>query len=569
MRVIAQEHTKGDDKPRPAHCHTCWHAALIRCVRNGRIKEAEDLLRPTRVLGTTDEVRRAVANGISYNMGAKGTVGMVRLLLQFLPETPRSCWRDKEGPEARLLYMSLFMRYEEITLLLLQACPITSRGAFAEIAFVMASELALRKVVQALLLFSPDRASDDLEEEDEEDDDTDLPKYDPWTLRHGLMKREEGLCNHATLPVVLAASNAKDADAVAVVGMLIRAMGPTSALRYSCDEDKHAVLDNAVYHGRLDVVRLLVEDFGADPTGRSHSSPEPPLFLAVLRGHLLLVQYLMQVQRASVEIRFGEGLTERQKEAIRQKRGSSSLVGLTPLLAAAGFAKAKEENLLSVVHWLAEEAGADTKVCNEEGFTAAELARRAGNLEVERYLRREEKEEQAAAAASALLAELQMEDDAEGAGKKKSKKARKKEKKKDEEAERERERQKEEEEQKEREKQEEEDKTRRQQAQEEEERGRKEEEDKARRAVVAALMKEHGAEAGFYCLLSDGQLMTDPCIASDGYSYQREALEAYIAQAKASGTPLLSPTTGEAMGDFWVENHLLRSQLVAWLKQKK
>lgn len=120
VRVIAQEHTKGDGKPRPAHCHTCWHAALIRCVRIGRIKEAEDLLRPTRVLGTPDEVRRAVANGISYNMGAKGTVhGMVRLLAQFLPETPRSCWRDKKGPEARLLYMSLFMRYEKITLLLL------------------------------------------------------------------------------------------------------------------------------------------------------------------------------------------------------------------------------------------------------------------------------------------------------------------------------------------------------------------------------------------------------------------------------------------------------------------
>jgi hypothetical protein len=521
------------------------------------------------VLGTPDEVRRAVANGISYNMGAKGTFAMVRLLVQFLSETPRSCWRDKEGPEARLIYLSLFMRFEEITLLLLQTCPISSRGTFAEIAFVMASELALPGVVQALVLFSPDRSSDLPDPKEAEEDDNDLPKFDPWTPRHGLVKREEGLCNHATLPVVLAASNAKDADAVAVVGMLMHAMGPISALRYSCDEDNHAILDNAVYHGRLDVVRLLVEDFGADPSGRGHSSPEPPLFLAVLRGHLSLVQYLIKVQRASVEMRFGDGLTERQKEAIRQRRGSSCLVGLTPLLAAAGFARAKEENLLSVVRWLAEEAGADTKACNEEGFTAAELAERAGNLEVERYLRREEKEEEAAAAASALLAELQMEDEVEGEGKKKSKKARKKEKKRGEEAERERERQKEEEEQKEREKQEEKDKTRRQQAQEQEERGRKEEEDKVRRAAVAALMKERGDEAGFYCLLSGGHLMTDPCIASDGYSYQREALEAFIARAKASGTPLLSPTTGQAMRDFWVENHLLRSQLVAWLKQKK
>lgn len=129
-------------------------------------------------------------------------------------------------------------------------------------------------------------------------------------------------------------------------------------------------------------------------------------------------------------------------------------------------------------------------------------------------------------------------------------------------AERERERQKEEDERKERERQQ-------QQAQEQEERGKKEEEERARKAMVEAFLKEHGEEAGFYCLLSGGEVMTDPCIASDGYSYRREALEAYIARAKASGEPLLSPTTGQAMGDFWVENHLLRSQLLAWLKQKK
>lgn len=434
---------------------------MIRCVRLGRLKDAEDRLRPTRVLGTPDEVRRAVTNGISYNLGAKGTFAMVRLLVQFIPKT-RNCWRDKEGPEARLLYLSLFMRYEDVTLLLLQTCPISSRRTFAEIAFVMASELALPKVVEALVLFSADRSSE-LQEPEAEEDDKDLPKFDPWTLRHGVVKRdEEGICKHTTTtwPVVLAASNPKEAEAVAVVGMLIRAMGRASALQYSCDEDNHAILDNAVYHGRVDIVRLLVEDFGADPSGRGHGSPEPPLFLAVLRGHLPLVQYLMKAQRVSVDTRFGEGLTERQKEAIRQRRGSSSLLGLTPLLAAAGFAKGMEENLLAIVRWLVGEAGADAKVCDEEGRTAAELAGRV----VECYLRREEKEEQAAAAASALLAELQMGDEVEGEGKKKSKKARKKEKRRDEEVERERKRQREKEEQ-EREKQEEEDKTKRQQAQ--------------------------------------------------------------------------------------------------------
>jgi len=177
--IIAQEHEK-NGKPRPAHCHTCWHAALIRCVRLGRLKDAEDLLRPARVLGTPDEVRRAVANGISFNMGAKSAFAMVRLLVQFMPTT-RQCWRDKEGPQARLLYMSLFLRYEDLTLLLLQTCPISSRGTFAEIAFVMASELALPKVVQALVLFSP-HPSGELQEPEAEENDEELPKFDPWTL---------------------------------------------------------------------------------------------------------------------------------------------------------------------------------------------------------------------------------------------------------------------------------------------------------------------------------------------------------------------------------------------------
>ena len=62
---------------------------------------------------------------------------------------------------------------------------------------------------------------------------------------------------------------------------------------------------------------------------------------------------------------------------------------------------------------------------------------------------------------------------------------------------------------------------------------------------------------------------SDPCIALDGYSYERQALEAHIAEANASGAPLLSPTTGQAMGDFFVTNHLLRNQLQAWLEEEK
>ena len=65
------------------------------------------------------------------------------------------------------------------------------------------------------------------------------------------------------------------------------------------------------------------------------------------------------------------------------------------------------------MRWLVEEAGADTNGCDKKGRTAAELARFANKLEVERYLLREEKEAQASAAASALLAELQKEEEVE------------------------------------------------------------------------------------------------------------------------------------------------------------
>lgn len=41
---------------------------------------------------------------------------------------------------------------------------------------------------------------------------------------------------------------------------------------------------------------------------------------------------------------------------------------------------------------------------------------------------------------------------------------------------------------------------------------------RVRKAMTEATMKELGHDAGFYWLLSGGVLMTDPCIALDGYS---------------------------------------------------
>lgn len=50
------------------------------------------------------------------------------------------------------------------------------------------------------------------------------------------------------------------------------------------------------------------------------------------------------------------------------------------------------------------------------------------------------------------------------------------------------------------------------------------------------------------------RLMVDPIIASDGYTYERAALEAYAAKAKASGERLLSPVTGEMIADVFFPN---------------
>ena len=227
--------------------------------------------------------------------------------------------------------------------------------------------------------------------------------------------------------------------------------------------------------------------------------------------------------------------------------------------------------MLAIVRWLVEEAGADTTRCGAKGFTAAEVVRFHENFEIDRYLLRDEKEAKAVAATSALLAELQEEEEAERerGNKKKSKKARKKGKKRDKEMENEKERQREEDQQKKRERQEQDDRLRPRQAREQQERVRKEEEERVRRAIAEARLKDLGHNAGFYCFLYGGLLMRDPCIALDGYSYERQALAAHIAMAKASGTPLLSPTTGQAMGEFYVTNHLLRNQLQAWVEERQ
>lgn len=64
-------------------------------------------------------------------------------------------------------------------------------------------------------------------------------------------------------------------------------------------------------------------------------------------------------------------------------------------------------------------------------------------------------------------------------------------------------------------------------------------------------------------------LVYDPRIASDGFTYQKRAIERYIKAAKASGEKLVSPMTGEPLADVTIPNHLVRQTVLKYIDQKK
>lgn len=59
--------------------------------------------------------------------------------------------------------------------------------------------------------------------------------------------------------------------------------------------------------------------------------------------------------------------------------------------------------------------------------------------------------------------------------------------------------------------------------------------------------------------------MTDPWVASDGWSYEKAALKAYIQMQKQQARAVVSPKTGEAIQDLMMPNHMLRHQIERWM----
>ncbi|CAD7937727.1 unnamed protein product [Amoebophrya sp. A25] len=71
---------------------------------------------------------------------------------------------------------------------------------------------------------------------------------------------------------------------------------------------------------------------------------------------------------------------------------------------------------------------------------------------------------------------------------------------------------------------------------------------------------------GFCCPLS-GELLTDPVVATDGYSYERNCIQAYFQQQV--GPPYRSPSTGQVLAsNFLISNVALRRAIDSWLQSR-
>ncbi|EOD19385.1 hypothetical protein EMIHUDRAFT_242876 [Emiliania huxleyi CCMP1516] len=77
-------------------------------------------------------------------------------------------------------------------------------------------------------------------------------------------------------------------------------------------------------------------------------------------------------------------------------------------------------------------------------------------------------------------------------------------------------------------------------------------------AAEAPAPREEEPPADFICPITT-ELMSDPVMAADGHSYERSAIERWLA------TKSTSPMTGEALvHSFLAPNHTLRRMIREW-----
>jgi hypothetical protein len=114
-------------------------------------------------------------------------------------------------------------------------------------------------------------------------------------------------------------------------------------------------------YAKLDVMRYLVKELGADVNMASSRTGCPPLYIAAQQGHVDAIRCLVKELGADINVKVNE-------------------CGSTPLMIAS------TRNHLSVVRCLVKEFGADVNCARHDGRTAVCRAARAGHLNVVRCL---------------------------------------------------------------------------------------------------------------------------------------------------------------------------------------
>jgi hypothetical protein len=343
---------------------------------------------------------------------------------------------------------------------------------------------------------------------------------------------------------------------VEAVRMLVQELGREMLLRPSSSVRPTSLLSTVATHDQVDVLKMLVDEFavheyfqgvprgqtckndeeGAEEEGDGQYQDFPMMHCAALVGRLKIPRYLIEELKIPMTVQCRiEGPASANERPIRG----------TVLHAAAG-SYFPEETVFPLVKWLVEN-GLDPEIENAIGQTAAELAQECGHNKIYAFLTRQKAAEEADAAGLALLAELDAEEEMQAKKKEKNKKKK--------------------------------DKKKQQKKQGTED--AKEEEDVTAAAAMGGLRlsndevaaeksekQDEDVPAAFLCGLT-GKLMQHPVVAQDGVSFERSALQQYIAQAKASGKTLVSPATGERMGEVSLPNHLLRAQIDEWMEERK
>jgi hypothetical protein len=85
----------------------------------------------------------------------------------------------------------------------------------------------------------------------------------------------------------------------------------------------------------------------------------------------------------------------------------------------------------------------------------------------------------------------------------------------------------------------------------------------------AEIENEQDVIGEHLCCAITREIMVDPVLADDGFTYERQAIEAWIKAAKNGGKQLTSPMTRQKMTDKLVPNRALKAVIDSLRTKKK